>query len=257
MSDDDQWPADAERDLLIGDWHIYQRRGGHRSSTDDVITAWYAAHRCAEAPERYLDLGCGVGSVLLMVCHRLRPQLAVGVEAQPQSVTMARRAVAELPAHELSIDIALADFREHTWGTDYDLITGSPPYFPLGTGVLPNDAQRRACRFETRGGVEAYMASAAAALHARGRFYLVFQTAGVSRVVTAASQQGLHITGQPDFLMRADRQDPFLSVFELAREPAAEIHRFRCAVRSSTGEISDAYQELRRELRENDGSTST
>ena len=64
------WPADARRDRLIADWHIYQRRGGHRTSTDDLITAWYAVHRRPQRPQRYLDLGCGVGSVLLMVSHK-------------------------------------------------------------------------------------------------------------------------------------------------------------------------------------------
>ena len=33
------WPDDAGRDRLIGDWHIFQRSGGHRTSTDDLITA--------------------------------------------------------------------------------------------------------------------------------------------------------------------------------------------------------------------------
>ena len=28
------WPEDARRDRLIGDWYIYQRTGGHRTSTD-------------------------------------------------------------------------------------------------------------------------------------------------------------------------------------------------------------------------------
>ena len=54
------WPEDAGRDRIIGDWHIWQRKGGHRTSTDDVLTAWFAASRFGRRPERYLDLGCGV-----------------------------------------------------------------------------------------------------------------------------------------------------------------------------------------------------
>ena len=89
------WPDDVRRDRLIGDWHIYQRTGGHRTSTDDLITAWLASQSVASPPARYLDLGCGIGSVLLMVSHRLTPTVAIGVEAQPQSAHMAKRAVAE------------------------------------------------------------------------------------------------------------------------------------------------------------------
>lgn len=243
------WPDDVARDGLIGDWHIYQRTGGHKTSTDDLITAWYATHRSPAPPQRYLDLGCGVGSVLLMVCHRLRPVEAHGVEAQPQSVAMARRAIEELPPHESDILVHASDFRSFDWGERrYDLITGSPPYFPLHTGVLPADAQRRACRFEARGGVEAYLETAARLLTEHARFYLVFQTVGRDRVLAAAATSALHLTGQADFLMRSDREEPFLSVFEFARA-AASLHRIRCAVRQPTGELTPAYAALRDELR--------
>lgn len=243
------WPDDAGRDRLIGDWHIYQRSRGHRSSTDDLITAWYAIHRNPVAPARYLDLGCGVGSVLLMVSHRLRPQIALGVEAQAPSVAMARRAIAELPEHETRIDVRHGDFRELDFdGERYGLITASPPYFPLDAGVLPEDPQRRACRFEERGGVEAYVETAARALGEGARFYLVFQTRWTARVAAAAAEHELHLTGRADFLMRSDKPGPFLTVFELSPEPAEVVHRVRCSVRDSDGGISPEYSRIRQEL---------
>ena len=123
------WPDDARRDRLIGDWHIYQREGGHRTSTDDLITAWYAVHRVSRPPARYLDLGCGLGSVLLMVSHRLRPALAHGVEAQAQSVSLAQRAIAELPEHESKVSVDHADFRRAFRDVcPHDLIFLDPPY---------------------------------------------------------------------------------------------------------------------------------
>jgi tRNA1(Val) A37 N6-methylase TrmN6 len=243
------WPVDAVRDRLVGDWHLYQRKGGHRTSTDDLITAWYAVHRALGPPKRYLDLGCGVGSVLLMVCHKLQPELALGVEAQAESVMMARRAIEELPGRPRHIVIEHADFRSLRRREEgYDLVTGSPPYFPLHTGVLPADAQRRACRFEERGGVEDYVIAAERSLTPDGRFYLVFPSAGHARVVAAAAAQSLHVTGQANFFMKSDRPEPFLSVFELARQPVTSPHRFQCAVRDERGEVSAEYQRARREL---------
>ncbi|HUH04733.1 MAG TPA: methyltransferase domain-containing protein, partial [Kofleriaceae bacterium] len=199
-----EWPADARRDRLIGDWHLHQRRGGHRTSTDDLVTAWFATSRTAGAPARYLDLGCGIGSVLLMTAHRLRPGASLGLEAQPQSVLMARRSIAELPPGAPPIEVACSDFR--SWdpaGREFELITGSPPYFPLSAGVLPADAQRRGCRFEARGGIEAYCTTAASVLAPRGRFYIVFQTAGDERVLAAAAAAGLALHGRVDLHMRA------------------------------------------------------
>ena len=243
------WPDDAERNRLIGDWHIYQRTGGHRTSTDDLITAWYAVHRNPGQPRRYLDLGCGVGSVLLMVSHRLRPIATYGIEAQAQSVAMARRTIEELPEHECVINIEESDFRHVDFaGESYPLITGSPPYFPVRAGVLPDDAQRRACRFEMRGGVEDYLETAARAMADEGRFYIVFQTLWEERMTMAATGHGLHPTGRADFQMRTDKPQPFLTVFEFARKRVATPHRFQCSVRDENGEITPQYQKLRCEL---------
>ena len=57
-------------DAIAGDWRIWQRRRGHRYSLDDVATAATAV-RTRPAAESYLDLGCGLGSVLLMVSYKL------------------------------------------------------------------------------------------------------------------------------------------------------------------------------------------
>ncbi len=248
MQHETPWPADARRDRLIGDWHLYQRTGGHRTSTDDLITAWYAVHRAPSPPKRYLDLGCGVGSVLLMVSHKLRPAVAHGIEAQEQSVALARRSIHELPQSQCTISVEHADLRDAQPIDDYDLVTASPPYFPLSAGVLPRDAQRRACRFEERGGVEAYLAAASQALGDDGRLYLVFQTNGCDRVLAAASSQRLECTGQAEFRMRTTRPDPFLSVFEFSKRAAKAVHHFSCAVRDDSGAWTQEYQRVRAEL---------
>lgn len=214
-----------------------------------MIAAWYAVHRSASTPARYLDLGCGIGSVLLMVTHKVRPPVARGVEAQAQSVMMARRAVSELPSHQSEIEVHHADFRDLIENDGlYDLITGSPPYFPTGTGVLPADAQRRACRFEERGGVEAYAGAAARLMTTSGRFYVVFQTRGSARVMAAAHAHGLHLGGRADFHARAQDVAPFLTVFEFSRTPSQPLHRFACAVRDVDGAVSFSYERIRREL---------
>lgn len=246
------WPDDAARDRIIGDWHVWQRKGGHRTSTDDVLTAWFAAWRFGKTPQRYLDLGCGIGSVLFMTAHRLRPVACTGVEAQPQSVLMARRAVKELPEGAPAIHIVHSDFREFVRDDaepGYELLTGSPPYFPIGTGVLPADAQRKACRFEARGGVEAYCEVASRWLSPGGRFYFVFQTTWDQRVLDGIHAAGLHLHARVDAKMREGRPDPFLTVYEVALETCGgEVESFELTIRSADGEITEGYMVARREL---------
>lgn len=249
----DVWPEDATRDRFVGDWFLYQRRRGHRTSTDDQLTAWSAvrwwdAHRNA-APERYLDIGCGIGSVLLATAHALRPVASLGVEAQPQSVRMARRSIAELPDPP-ALNVRLGDLRALSRDADgaFPLITGSPPYIPAEAGVMAKDPQRRACRFEVRGGIEAYCAAAAELLTEAGTFHVVFQTVWDQRVLDAAAAAALHLHGRIDVQMRDDRPGPFLTVYAFGLEAPARVDRSELTIRRVDGSRTEAYDAVRARL---------
>lgn len=246
------WPQDATRDRLIGDWYFYQRKGGHRTSTDDALAAWFASHVCKDSIERYVDLGCGIGSVLLMVTHRLRPTRAVGLEAQAQSVQMARRSVEELPQDAPPLEIVHGDMRQPPeWSAT--LVTGSPPYFPVGTGVASPDPQRFACRFETRGGVEAYCQAAKTVMAPTGIFVLVYLARLIPRLEHAAQKHGLVETHRSLWKTRSDNAEPFLSVhaFQHADPYVTAPPRINlptAAVREADGAYTPAYLHVRQEL---------
>ena len=70
---DEQCVALTERFRLI------QRYRGHRYSVDDMLVGHLAGSQ-GGAPTRVLDLGCGLGSVLLMLAWRLPSASFVGVE---------------------------------------------------------------------------------------------------------------------------------------------------------------------------------
>lgn len=249
-----EWPHDAARDRLIGDWHLWQRKGGHRTSTDDILPAWLAARILGDAsPKTYVDIGCGIGSVLLMTAHRLRPAQSWGIEAQEVSARMAQRSVEELPSGAPPITIVHGDMRavDVAQIPPAELVTGSPPYFPLGTGVLSPDPQRQACRFELRGGIEDYCATAAKLLAPDGLFTVVFIAKGIERLEVGAKEAGLVETHRVLWRMREDTEH-FLSVHALRRRDALETHPTLvvedAAVRRTDGRLTEAYQALRQEM---------
>lgn len=248
-----EWPNDSTHDLLIDSWYIYQRKGGHRTSTDDVLAAWLAARlTCGTPVQNYIDIGCGIGSVLLMTANRVRPAQAIGIEAQPQSATMAYRAVQELPDDAPPITILHGDLRDLD-AFDLpaaDLITGSPPYFPVGTGVLSPDPQRQACRFELRGGIEEYCQAAASLLAPDGLFCVVFIAKELERLEAAAAAAGLVETHRSLWYMRSDATEPFLSVHAMKRADAFASPPIRKeergSVRTAEGTHTGEYIALRR-----------
>ncbi|HUS36854.1 MAG TPA: hypothetical protein VM680_16020, partial [Verrucomicrobiae bacterium] len=96
----------------------------------------------------------------------------------------------------------------------FDLVLGSPPYFPLGTGVEGDHPQKVACRFEMRGDISDYCTVAARALASGGWFACVFPTEQLQRVERAAKAAQLSIVRRRPIILR-EGEAPLLNVFAM------------------------------------------
>jgi tRNA1Val (adenine37-N6)-methyltransferase len=242
---DDEFTSDA----LTADFRVLQRRRGHRFSLDDLATAWVAASACP-APRVVLDLGCGIGSVLLMVGWRCREARLFGIEAQEVSVELARRNIAlNGLAGRATIEHGdLRDLSRERGIPRCDLVTGTPPYLPLGTALLSPDPQRAAARIELRGGVEDYLAAAARVLAEEGFVVVCADGRYPARVLKGASEVGLVPLRRLDVFARAGAGDPLLAVWTLRRPgagPAALEHEV-IAMRDERGGRTEASFAMRR-----------
>jgi SAM-dependent methyltransferase len=99
-------------DALTAGVSVFQRAKGHRFSSDDVVTAWVALQVCPD-PTRVLDLGCGIGSVLLHVAWSAPRSSLVGVEAQSVSVALRRNVEHNGFGHR--VRIFHGDLRPPSW----------------------------------------------------------------------------------------------------------------------------------------------
>jgi tRNA1(Val) A37 N6-methylase TrmN6 len=205
-------------DAISGYFRLFQLKKGHRFSTDDVLTAWYGTSWCPRA-ERVLDLGSGIGSVGMIAAWRLPAARFVTIEAQEESVQLARKS-AKYNRIEERYEIRNGDFRDATLLREvekFDLVLGSPPYFPLGTGIEGDHPQKVACRFEMRGDIADYCDVAARALAAGGWFACVFPTEQLKRVESAASKAGLSIVRRRPIVLR-EGEAPLLNVFAMVMQ---------------------------------------
>lgn len=260
VSDDVTWAAvraelEAELgeaisiDALTGSWKIAQRVAGHRHSSDDVLTAAYAVHAAPDVDEA-LDLGTGIGTVGLMVLSRLPPAARlVCIEAQPISH---RLLLANIAGNGLAdrVEPHLGDLRDFATDRRFSLITGSPPYFPLGTGVLPDDAQKVAARFEVRGDVADYARAAARHLADDGVFVFCFPTPQRDRALAAVTAAGLATLRFRDVIPRASLR-PLFTLFA-CRQPGAPLASTApvveppLVVRHEDGGLTDEMRAIRR-----------
>lgn len=210
---------DETLDAISGHFRLFQLRDGHRFSTDDILTAWYGTTWCPTA-QTALDLGSGIGTVGMISAWRMPGTRFVSVEVQPKSVELARKS-ARYNALTDRYDIREGDFREPgvlQADERFDLITGSPPYFPPDTGVGSEHPQRFACRFEVRGTVADYCATAARHLATGGFFACVFpvEPAQMSRVVAGARDSGLVIVRRRPVVFQ-EGEPPLIGLFGMMR----------------------------------------
>jgi tRNA1(Val) A37 N6-methylase TrmN6 len=99
-------------------------------STDDILTAWYGTSWCPTA-RTALDLGSGIGTVGMICAWRLPGARFVTVEAQSESVALAR-SPARFNGLTDRYEIREGDFREPgvlRVEEKFDLITGSRRIF--------------------------------------------------------------------------------------------------------------------------------
>lgn len=249
---DDPELGPLTHDAITRDFRVYQRRDGHRFSVDDVATAFVAC-RAVPAPARALDLGAGLGSVLTLVAWRAPEAKLAAIEAQDASFELLRRNVAAnglaprttLVHGDLRDDANVAALAARG---PFDLVTGTPPYFPPGTALSARDAQREHARIEHRGGVEAYLATAARLVDARGVVVLCGAAAADARVRSAAVERGLRLVARADLVARTDKPVLF-SIWTLVREGVdrapGELVDSPIRIRDASGGLLEGARALR------------
>ncbi len=229
---------------LAGEWGLFQKRRGHRWSLDDLVVAHVAAEE-AKGPRACLDLGCGIGSVLLMTAWRFPEARCVGIEAQEVSVGLARKSIAWNGA-EGRVEVRHGDLRDALLlpeGAAFELVTGTPPYFPIGDGTLSPREQAPFCRFEHRGGVEDYCAAAARALAPGGVFVVVGGARQDERIREGASAAGLQLSRWVEVIPRAGK-DALIWVAALRREPGP-VREETLTVRGADGQWTPEFRRVR------------
>jgi tRNA1Val (adenine37-N6)-methyltransferase len=235
-------------------WLIAQRKNGHRHSADDVLSAWYAL-QVSPRVEELLDLGTGIGTVGLLTLWGLGAAAHLTcVEAQEVSYRLLQ---SNLNANRLHgrVDCARGDLRELQLGKEFPLLTGTPPYFPPGTGVLPQDSQKAHARFELRGDVSDYAKVASSHMARGGWFVFCFPSPQRVRALAAVAAAGLQVVRLREVVPRESLPALF-TLFACQHRSDSKAKTFiesPLTVRLASGRLSAEMAEVRRAFGFSDG----
>jgi len=233
-------------DYLCGWFRIFQYEKGHRYSTDDVLTAWYGI-LCAPRVSRFADLGSGIGSVAIIAAWRLPAAQVVTVEAQEQSIRLARKSVAYNGLSD-RFTLIQGDLRDFQSEVSFDLVTGSPPYFPPGTATEAEHSQAIPARIEMRGTIAGYAATASRILAPGGVFAFVFPTLQLARVDEALRDAGLMLLRRREVIFK-EGEPSLITLFCTARigdvPPRDAFVEPPLIIRRTDGSIHPEYAVIR------------
>lgn len=240
-------------DYVSGNYRIFQYESGHRFSTDDLLVAWYGTTWVPRA-ERILDLGSGIGSVALICAWRLPGARLVTVEAQETSLALAKKSY-RYDGLEGRVTAKRGDFRDPGVLENeppFDLVLGSPPYFPPGTATPAAHPQAVPARIEVMGSVSDYASAARRHLAPGGLFTCVFPCAQNERVKEALRGAALLLVRTRDVVFR-EGEPPAIGLFAASRQEdlpdelasRTPILEPPLTIRRADGERSAEYAALR------------
>gem|GEM_PF-1005442 len=268
--------GDERVDQLSSARWIIQRARGHRATTDDQLLAWAvideltqrSAHPAPQGAEplSVLELGAGKGTVTFWLSEALQSAVFFGIEAFEESFKLSLKN-RQLNALESRFFPTLGDLRApERWSelrslrlaqlesadpSGFDVITGAPPFMPLGSGVLPQDPQRAAGRFELKGGVEGYLSAVKGCLSKRGFSVILMDGAGEQRALRGATAEGLTVQRVMRVTPRPNRPATYALLWLSASPTEGDLTPpvVELSMRGDEGEAwSDAYLDVRRRL---------
>ena len=186
-------PQERLVDLGVAGLRLIQRQDFFCPGEDSALLAAFAEISPAD---KVLELGCGNGSVLLLLYGKEPAATFHGVEIMPACASLAKRSV-RLNNLEKNIKIFCDDARSfappQSDNSLYDKIICNPPYKVAGSGRISPVAERAAAIFQLNGSAADFLQAAARLLKKGGKAFFVLPENSAKEAVKSAEAVGLHL----------------------------------------------------------------
>ncbi|HYD30916.1 MAG TPA: methyltransferase [Azospirillaceae bacterium] len=165
--------------LLGGRVRLAQPRRGYRAAVDPVLLA---AAVPAQAGERVLDLGCGVGAAALCLAARVPGTSLVGLEMQSDLAELGRRNAADSGFGD-RVAIMTGDLLRPPALGSFDRVMANPPYLRPGAHTAPPVDGRAMAHGEGEARLADWIAAARRLLKNKGWFTIIHRADRLDEIV--------------------------------------------------------------------------
>lgn len=179
--------SETSLDLLLGGrFAVEQPKKGFRIAMDTLLLAAAATVR---AGERALDLGCGVGGVMLALAAREPGLRADGLDAQAWCVALCERNIRRNGwADRLAVHLGDVACLPEAWRGAFDHVVMNPPYHDGRTHTASAQREKRLANTESETtDLGVWMAASAAALVPGGRLTLIHRADRLDEILAQAA----------------------------------------------------------------------
>ena len=182
---------------FLGQYRLTQSDDCFKLGRDSVLLADFATVRPGW---QVCDLGCGVGSLLLLLSQRAERLVRFGVELDPEAAELARR---NLRDNGLDGTVLTGDLRDPDLlpRDAFQLVISNPPYFRTGSGKSGGPA-----RLDETCSVEDLCLAAGRLTRTGGRFAAVYRPERLAELF--AAMQAARLTPKRMQLLAYDEKKP-------------------------------------------------
>ena len=214
-----------------------------RLGTDCVLLADFVN---TAGTKRGIELGCASGAAMLLLLERSPMLRMTGLEIVPEAASLARENMAINSLTERS-EIVTGDIRDHRAffrAGSFDLLVCNPPYFPQGSGALPQDTDRAAARSEILCSLSEICAASSFLLQTGGRACFVYRPERLSELLACLTASGLE-PKRLRLVCRDAQAAPSLVLVEARRggKPGLSIEPALC-LQNPDGTESEEYRRI-------------
>ena len=173
--------GEVTRDAFLdGRLHLLQPRRGYRAAIDPVMLAAFVP---AQAGQRALDLGCGVGTAALCLAMRIARLDLHGLELQPAYAELAAR---NARLNNVTLNVHVGDLRAPPpalRALSFDHVFANPPFQRSAEGQRPADPGRDIAHREDEASVRVWVAEGLRRLAPGGFLTFIHRAARLGEIL--------------------------------------------------------------------------